>query len=107
MPPYQEGCAPDFRQEHNLAILFPREASEVYIPVDFSGNRSKVVFRATHRDPSMRLFWYLDNSYLGTTQKLPRARIKSRTGFPSVNSLGHFRRVYEQETFGYLKPPKF
>ncbi|MGB5599333.1 MAG: hypothetical protein WBM66_11495, partial [Thiothrix litoralis] len=38
------------------------------IPKDLANERSKVVFKAVHRDAEARLFWHLDNTFLGTTQ---------------------------------------
>jgi penicillin-binding protein 1C len=40
----------------------------VYIPVDLDGKRSRVILKAIHRDANAKLYWHLDEQYLGETK---------------------------------------
>lgn len=64
---------PDCPVENNattkqVQLIYPPSGAKIMVPVDLNGQRSKTVFRATHRDPSKKIFWHLDQTYLGSTQ---------------------------------------
>lgn len=105
MPQYKKGCESDFTTEQNLAILFPKEKSEVYIPIDFSGEPSKIVAKATHRDPKARLFWYLDKSYLGETQNFHELELSPKPGVHLLTVLDTTGEV-RTRNFQVLETPK-
>jgi penicillin-binding protein 1C len=79
MPPYMSGCN-DLQNPHQLEIIYPKENFKVYIPVEQSGTKSRCVLKATHKDPSATLFWYLDEEYLGSTQKFHQQSLIPSTG---------------------------
>lgn len=68
VPPYLEGCSGEgsFRQ---LEIVYPRNDFKIYIPIDESGNRSRCIFKAAHKNAEATLYWYLDGEFIGNTQK--------------------------------------
>ena len=70
LPPWRPDCrasAQVLESDSPIALLYPSESSRVYIPVDLDGQRSRVVLKAIHRDPEARLYWHLDDQYLGET----------------------------------------
>ena len=42
----------------------------LYLPKGFSGEREKVVLKATHSRPDDTLYWHLDDVYLGETHQI-------------------------------------
>jgi penicillin-binding protein 1C len=68
LPPYAENCNSEF-VIHQIGLIYPKENYKIYVPVDESGQRSKCIFKATHKDPQMSMFWHLDGEYVGTTHK--------------------------------------
>ena len=70
LPPWRPDCrasAQALASDSPIALLYPHDSSRVYIPVDLDGQRSRVVLKAIHRDPDARLYWHLDDHYLGET----------------------------------------
>ena len=66
-PPFDPGC----NQSDNidqLAILYPRDNSEIFIPLNFNEEHEKIVFEATHVQSNMKLYWHLDDIYLGESE---------------------------------------
>ena len=64
---------PDCSIVHNnttrqIQLVYPPDGAKIIVPIDLDGQMSKTIFRATHRDPSKKIFWHLDQSYLGSTQ---------------------------------------
>ncbi len=71
IPPWRSDCrASALAQEvdNPMALIYPNDTSRVYIPVDLSGQRSRVILKAIHRDPEGKIFWHLDDQFLGSTQ---------------------------------------
>lgn len=61
--------------DNPISLIYPRSNTQVYIPTDLANERSKVVFKAVHRIPSARIFWHLDNTFLGVTQDIHQQAI--------------------------------
>jgi penicillin-binding protein 1C len=65
LPPFMPGCVNETIKP--LDIVYPEEGAKIYVPLELSGERGKTVFRAADRNSSAKLFWHLDNDYIGTT----------------------------------------
>ncbi|MEO6301650.1 MAG: penicillin-binding protein 1C, partial [Bacteroidia bacterium] len=74
LPNYLPGCINDMTI-HQMDIIYPREGFKIYVPVDQSGARSKCIFKATHKNNSVTIFWHLDGVYIGSTQKFHQLSI--------------------------------
>lgn len=66
LPPWLPGCEPPSTGE--LELVAPEEGAFIYVPIELDGSPGKTVFRAAHRSASARLFWHLDDEYLGETR---------------------------------------
>lgn len=77
LPPFMKGC-----EEEGLArmeIVYPTENSKIYVPLELDGQRGKMICIVTHRDAS-RVFWHLDNEYIGSTDQFHRMAISPGAG---------------------------
>lgn len=71
LPPWRSDCragALALEADIPIDLVYPHESSQVYIPMDLDGKRSRVVLKAIHRDPGAKLYWHLDEQYLGETK---------------------------------------
>jgi len=76
LPPFAPGCHP----EHSpIALIYPGDNSRVFVPVHIDGEPGKLVFRATHRNDT-RIFWHLDNRFIGTTQSIHQMEYRPDPG---------------------------
>jgi penicillin-binding protein 1C len=66
LPPFIPGCEGE-ETTADLAILYPKDNSEIYVPLNFDEVREKVIFEATHKQAGMKLYWHLDETFLGFT----------------------------------------
>jgi penicillin-binding protein 1C len=66
LPPFKPGCdvTDNTRQ---IGIIYPEQNAKIYVPLEIDGKRGKTVFTATHRKSSCKIFWHLDDEYIGTT----------------------------------------
>jgi len=67
LPPHKTTC-PARQGRDALQILYPQARSQLILPVDFGGVMQKLSMRAAHRESQRRIYWYLDERYLGETR---------------------------------------
>ncbi len=65
LPPFMPGCVNETIKP--LEIVYPEEGARIYVPLELSGERGKTVFRAADRNTNAKLFWHLDDDYIGAT----------------------------------------
>ncbi|MGE5425336.1 MAG: penicillin-binding protein 1C, partial [Syntrophothermus sp.] len=65
LPPFKPGCAP--AGIRLMEMIYPENNSRIYVPVDIDGKPGSTVFHVAHRDPSKKIYWHLDDKFLGTT----------------------------------------
>ncbi|HOY31728.1 MAG TPA: penicillin-binding protein 1C [Bacteroidales bacterium] len=68
LPPYREDCLPHENETAGIDMIYPKNNSRIYLPVDLNGEREKVVFKAAHRITGTKIFWYLDDAFIGITR---------------------------------------
>lgn len=78
-PPFMEGCS-DQQKNRDLAIIYPKQKSEVFIPLNFEEMNEAIFFEATHINDDMTLFWHLDNTYIGSTRGIHQIKFTPSTG---------------------------
>lgn len=66
LPPFKSGCG-NLESNYVMDMIYPKNNTSVYIPLEFDGKRGKVVFTATHKNPEAKIFWHIDEEYIGTT----------------------------------------
>lgn len=79
LPVYFDGCESEFNLKQ-LDIIYPREGFKVYIPVGESGKQGNCIFKATHKNNTATLYWHLDGSFIGSTQKFHQLSITPAIG---------------------------
>lgn len=78
LPAYKQDCVVDATRA--LEIIYPDEDAKIYVPLEISGERGKTVFTATHRNQDAKLFWHLDNQFIGTTQQFHQMALSPAIG---------------------------
>ncbi len=67
LPPFAEGCHPD-GESWVMEMIYPKDNARIYIPLEIDGQRGQVIFNAAHRKNGSRIFWHLDDAFVGETQ---------------------------------------
>ena len=71
LPKWREDCKTQPNNAANntaIRILYPRANTQIFIPTDLTGERSKVVLKAIHSKKEQQIYWHIDNHYLGATE---------------------------------------
>lgn len=79
IPPLAQGC-PDDNAIPVMEFIYPVQRVKIFIPRDQSGQLTRVITEVAHRDPSKKIFWHLDNSYIATTRYIHQTDILAGPG---------------------------
>ncbi|MEQ8469811.1 MAG: penicillin-binding protein 1C [Marinoscillum sp.] len=95
IPQHNPGC-PTRQEKDMLQIIYPLDLANIVVTRDFDGTFQPVVSRVATRFPDREVFWYLDDSFLGSTVDQPSLPLKLRSGdhqLRVVDSEGNSDRV--------------
>ena len=51
----------------DMDLIYPKHDAQIYVPIGLDGKPSSTVFELTHRRDDARIYWHLDQYYLGMT----------------------------------------
>ncbi|HMI77482.1 MAG TPA: penicillin-binding protein 1C, partial [Ferruginibacter sp.] len=67
LPPFKAGCA--FSETGKLIeIIYPQADAKIYVPLEITGEKGRAIFTAAHRRAGAKIFWSLDDEFIGTTE---------------------------------------
>ncbi|WP_157278437.1 penicillin-binding protein 1C [Olivibacter sitiensis] len=79
LPPYRADCT--IGQGLNMDFIYPKEySSKIYLTRDFDGLIQPVILKVAHNQARMKLFWYMDGVFLGTTQNFHEMAVNAQSG---------------------------
>ena len=84
LPPMRDDCRSGLDLNPPLALLSPAPGAAIYVPIETSGERGRVVFEASHRNASAELYWHLDDAFLSTTTAPHQVAIAPASGHHRV-----------------------
>ena len=70
LPAYRADCKNTLVLSENSSIitmLYPKNGTKIYLPVNGKGEMEKTVFEAAHRRKNAVIYWSVDDEYLGST----------------------------------------
>ncbi len=79
LPPYAPGCTTG-DLTHAMEMIYPKNHAKLYIPLEIDGKRGQVIFNAAHRESGSRIFWHLDDEFLGETSHLHQMALTIESG---------------------------
>jgi penicillin-binding protein 1C len=79
LPPFEQGCRDD-KSNPMMEFIYPTPGIKIFIPRDYSGDLTRVIPEVVHRIPSKRVFWHLDDKFIGTTKNIHQIEILSGEG---------------------------
>ncbi len=79
LPPFKTGCV--FAETGKLIeIIYPQPDAKIYVPLEINGERGKTVFTAAHRRAGAKIFWSIDDEFVGTTQNFHQIGLNPSPG---------------------------
>ncbi len=66
LPPLRSDC--ETGGLSGMEIIYPKQFSRIYVPVEIDGSTGKTVFQVAHRKANTIIYWHLDGVFVGSTQ---------------------------------------
>ncbi len=66
LPPYRADC--ENIDNNKMEIIYPKQFSKIYVPIELNGEIGKTVFEVAHRNASKKVYWHLDGVFIAVTQ---------------------------------------
>lgn len=95
IPPFADDCNGN-EQPNSIELIYPRQFSKVYIPLEQDGIQGFAIFQAAHQNKNTTLYWHLDDSYLGLTKDLHQMKIESTEGVHKLTLVDDLGNEIEQ-----------
>jgi len=82
LPPFRHDCLASMalRGPEFMGLIYPEKSSQIYVPIELSGRRGRVVFEAAHWDPNATIYWHLDDRYVGSTREIHQMALAPAPG---------------------------
>ncbi len=61
-------------------MIYPKKFTKVFIPTEIDGRQGEVAFEAAYRNPKSKIFWYLDDKFVGETRQIHQIGLYHSTG---------------------------
>lgn len=79
LPPFKPGC--NFAETGKLIeIIYPQPDAKIYVPLEINGERGRTIFTAAHRRAGAKIFWSIDDAFVGSTQNFHQFALNPSTG---------------------------
>jgi penicillin-binding protein 1C len=83
LPPFRNDCEKQ-TFSNSLQFIFPKKDSKIYIPIELDGSQGKAIFEVAHRFPETKVFWHLDETYIGQTENYHQMEVNPPKGKHSI-----------------------
>ena len=90
LPPYRNDCYSETQQI--MQFIYPKSATTIFLPKDFDGKINEMVLKIAHSKPNTKLYWYVDETFIGITNDLHDIGIVPKPGkhiITVVDALGN------------------
>ncbi|MBX2925470.1 MAG: penicillin-binding protein 1C [Chitinophagaceae bacterium] len=77
-PPFKPGCFAEGRKV--MDMVYPEANAKIYVPVELTGEKGKTIFTATHQRPEAKIFWHLDDEFIGSTERFHQMALNPAPG---------------------------
>jgi penicillin-binding protein 1C len=79
LPPFRSDCA--LAEKSNpMELIYPKDGAKVYVPLEADGSRGRMICNAAHRQSGTKIFWHMDNKYVGETTDFHQMALNPAAG---------------------------
>ena len=80
LPPFAPGCNSGSAMPA-MEFIYPSPGVKIFLPRDQEGKKMKLIPEIAHRDPTLKIFWHLDGTYLTTTRYIHHIEVVAGAGY--------------------------
>lgn len=82
LPPFRKDCIGS--STNSMDLIYPKQPSKIYVPVELDGKTGKTVFEVAHRRKNATIFWHLDDRYIGSTNNFHQMGLSPEPGLHTL-----------------------
>jgi len=96
IPLYRQDCQINRNDEGTMQMIYPVTGTKVFIPRELDGTLGNAVFEMAHRNPNTRVYWHLNETYLGETIQLHEMAVQPKPGEHKLTLIDEHGEIIEQ-----------
>jgi len=85
LPPYRNDCLGN--EEISMQFIYPKDNSIIFLPKDFDGKTNDVILKIAHSKPKSKIYWYIDNEFIGNTSEIHDLAIIPKEGNHTITAV--------------------
>jgi penicillin-binding protein 1C len=85
LPRYKSNCLIESKKP--MAFIYPKENVSVFLPKDFNGKTNELIIKVAHSTRDIKIFWYLNKTFIGSTTNFHEIAIQPKIGFYIITAL--------------------
>lgn len=97
LPKFRSDCLGEYGV--SIEFIYPKENNSIFLPKDFDGETNALILKIAHSKPESTVFWYVDETYMGSTKDMHELAILPKQGkhvITIVDELGNeAKRIFE------------
>lgn len=78
LPVYLQGCY--ISESQLMEFIYPKKNEQVLLPKDLGNNTTEIIFKLAHQRANSIMYWYLDETYIGTTENFHELIYQAKSG---------------------------
>ena len=78
LPKFREDCLRD--TSIAIEFIYPKANNTIFLPKDFDGETNDLILKIAHSKPETTVFWYVDETFVGSTTDIHELGIKPNSG---------------------------
>lgn len=88
LPPFRQDCISNAGDVMDFVV--PYENEQIFLPKDFDEKQSKLILKAKHSLPNVKIYWYVDQTYISTTTHIHELAIQPQKGIHTLTIVDEF-----------------
>ena len=95
LPTYRSDCRPD-EEAVVMSVIYPKRKAKIFLPVDADGEQESAIFKAAHQNPKAKLYWHINDTYIGMTEGQHQMPVKVTAGHQNLIVIDNNGRQLQQ-----------
>ncbi|WP_339917850.1 penicillin-binding protein 1C [Yeosuana marina] len=88
LPKFRNDCLGESTM--TMQFIYPKENNTIFLPKDFNGKTNDLVLKIAHSKPGITVFWYVDETYVGSTKDIHELAIIPKQGKHLITVVDEF-----------------
>ena len=101
--PQHYPLCPSFKADKSVKFIYPSPEARLFLPRDFDGKTQPVVCKVGYTGSGKRLFWYLDDLFLGETIGDHKMGVIFNQGWNTLKVIDEYGANHSQRIFAAKK----